>query len=172
MTHLNRFTHALAFAALTIFFLPSLHAQTANNTTKPTNNSGNMTGNHKDVMSTAAPPSAPGAHNTSQQPAEVRTEKLNYKQKLTETQVKPGDDNDPKKHVPPATLASSPDNIQKKHVANATASPADDNNPIKHVPPGNSTSTSTSTSTTTPQAAQDNTKFKQEFGPTQANKKN
>ena len=190
MSYPNRFIHALTFAALAILLLPALPAQTTTNNTKPTNHGGNTPGNHKDIMSTAPPqkpapsPSAQGNHATttttaapgsqspSPQGAEVRTEKLNYKQKLTETQVKPGDDNDPKKHVPPATLASSPDNIQKKHVANATASPADDNNPIKHVPPGNSTSTSTSTSTTTPQAAQDNTKFKQEFGPTQANKKN
>ena len=171
MTFPNRFTHALAFAALASSLLSPLHAQTANNTTKPANNSGNMTGNHKDVMSTAAQPNssqsssshadrattptAPGNQKTSEQPAEVRTEKIKYKQTNVDQQATPVDDT-----------------IQKKHVANVTAAPGDDNNPIKHVPPGNSASTSTSSSTTAPQAAQDKTKFKQEFGPTQANKKN
>jgi hypothetical protein len=172
MTCPNRFPKTLAFAALAIFLLPPLHAQTATSKDKPSTHSGNTQGNHKDIMSTAAAPSASGNGGASQQ--EVRTEKINVKQDPTGSVVSSGDDNDPQKHHgPPATLASSGDYMQKKHVANVTAAPGDDNNPIKHVPTGGSASSITGTSTsTTPQAAQDNTKFKQEFGPTVANKKN
>jgi len=147
----NRFTHALAFAALAIFFLPSLHGQTATNT-KPTDHSGNMMGNHKDVMSTAAPPSTPGNGSPSQQPAEVRTEKLNYKQKNTETQIQP-----------------SSDNVQKKHVANVTAAnPQGSSSPNSNAAGTSSSKPSSSSSSTT--ATTDKGNYKQDFGQVQQSK--
>jgi len=168
MSYPNRFIHALTFAALAILLLPALPAQTTTNNTKPTNHGGNTPGNHKDIMSTAPPqkpapsPSAQGNHATttttaapgsqspSPQGAEVRTEKLNYKQKLTATQVQPAGDY-----------------VQKKHVANVAAAPQGSSSSAT-----GATGTSSSASTATPPAAQNNVKFKQEFGPTPANKKN
>jgi len=151
MHYTNRFTHALAFAALAIFLLPALHAQTAADTQANTH-SANMVGNHKDAMSTAAPPSTPGNGSPSQQPAEVRTEKLNYKQKNTETQIQP-----------------SSDTVQKKHVANVTAAnPQGSSSPNSNAAGTSSSKPSSSSSSTT--ATTDKGNYKQDFGQIQASK--
>jgi hypothetical protein len=153
MSRSHRFIQTLAFTALALFFLlPPLHAQAANSNAKPATHSGNPNGNHKDVM-TAAPGQNPsGKRNTSQQAAEVRTEKIKYKQQPDGSQAAPGDDNTPLKHkYPPASTAPS----QSTTGSN-----------------GNAASGSSLAGTTKPQAAASDPKFKQEFGPTQVNKKN
>lgn len=91
MTCSKRFTQTLAFAALAIFLLPPLHAQTATNA-KPGTHSGNLIGNHKDVMGTA-----PGNHGGNTMG--------NHKDIMSTADA---DDNDPARHHPTGGTTTAP----------------------------------------------------------------
>lgn len=176
MTCSKRFTQTLAFAALAIFLLPPLHAQTATNA-KPGTHSGNMVGNHKDIMST----DAPGGNGSSQQDSEVRTEKIKYKQDVGSTQIAPADDNDPARHHPtggtttaPASGSSVPYDYRPQiprsdsaaSPAGSSGSPSSGDAGMAVKKQGNPTNSNNATTDV------DKENYKQDFGQVQTSRKN